>query len=64
MSQLQVPQRLGTRCQLGIVMWNFLGYRHVQDQIDAAIAAIPMREVEVNGVKYMQLDEKAMEARS
>jgi hypothetical protein len=56
-SRLQVPTSLGTRCQLGVIMWNFLGRIHMQELIDRAIAALPMREVVVDGETYLQIDQ-------
>lgn len=63
-TQVRFPERLAVRCQLGVVMWNFIGYAHVKDQVEKALAAIPMREVEIDGVKFLQIVESDMEARS
>jgi hypothetical protein len=60
----QVPARLASRCQLGCVMWNWIGYQRAQEAIDRAIAALPMREVTVGGETYLQIDQAGMEARS
>jgi hypothetical protein len=38
-------------------MWNFLGRIHMQELIDRAIAALPMREVVVDGETYLQIDQ-------
>jgi hypothetical protein len=64
MTSLRVPTSLGRRCKLGVIMHNFMGYWHQVDLVAKAIAAIPMREVEINGDKYMQVEQLDMEARS
>ena len=40
MTEMRIPLRYATRCKLGIVMWNRIGYEVGQRAIDDKIAEV------------------------
>lgn len=57
-TQLRVPERLGLRCKLGAVMWNYLAMTYWIEEARKVIAANVVREVvDVDGKKWIEVRE-------